>query len=175
MPQALAESLYAGDLSKLTDSKKLSEADRKTFFKILSTTPGIEIGVGLADHTEIDRINILRATHAAMARAVSALPGGVPPHALVDGLPVRGLPCESTAIVKGDAKSFLVAAASIVAKVTRDALMDEIDARYPEYGFAKNKGYPTPDHLAALHKHGASPLHRQSYAPVAALRQRALF
>ena len=175
IPQELVEALYADQLARLTDSKKLTESDRKRFFEILSSTRGVEIGVGMADPAEIDSVNILRATHVAMARAASALFGGVPPHALVDGLPVRGLPCSSTAIVKGDAKSFLIAAASIVAKVTRDAIMDDLDTQYPEYGFAKHKGYPTPAHLAALQKHGACPVHRQSYAPVAALHQPSLF
>ncbi len=173
--QELAEVLYADKLAKLTDSKKLTEVDRKRFYEILTSTPGVEVAVGIADHAEIDQINILRATHLAMARAVSALPGGIPQHALVDGLPVSGLPCRSTAIVKGDAKSFLIAAASIVAKVTRDAIMDDLDAQYPEYSFAKHKGYPTRAHLAALKAHGASPVHRQSYAPVAALHQPSLF
>lgn len=171
----LAESLYHTSLAGLTDSKQLTAEAREHFFKILTTTPDIETAVGLADAAEIDDINILRATHRAMARAVSALPGGVPDHALVDGLPVKGLPCSSTAIVKGDAKSFLIAAGSILAKVTRDHIMDEMDQLYPQYGFAKHKGYPTAEHLAALREHGACPIHRHSYRPVADLDQPSLF
>ena len=171
----LAESLYHTSLAGLTDSKQLTAEAREHFFKILTTTPDIETAVGLADAAEIDDINILRATHRAMARAVSALPGGVPNHALVDGLPVKGLPCSSTAIVKGDAKSFLIAAGSILAKVTRDHIMDEMDQLYPQYGFAKHKGYPTAEHLAALREHGACPIHRHSYRPVADLDQPSLF
>lgn len=91
----LAESLYHTSLAGLTDSKQLTAEAREHFFKILTTTPDIETAVGLADAAEIDDINILRATHRAMARAVSALPGGVPNHVLVDGLPVKGLPCSS--------------------------------------------------------------------------------
>ena len=171
----LAESLYHTSLAGLTDSKQLTAEAREHFFKILTTTPDIETAVGLADAAEIDDINILRATHRAMARAVSSLPGGVPDHALVDGLPVKGLPCSSTAIVKGDAKSFLIAAGSILAKVTRDHIMDEMDQLYPQYGFAKHKGYPTAEHLAALREHGACPIHRHSYRPVADLDQPSLF
>lgn len=171
MPQELAETLYLGSLANLTDSKKLTAPERDSFYAVLTTTPGIETAVGIAEPGEIDTLNILRATHLAMARAVSALPGGIPAHALVDGLPVRGLPCPSTAIVKGDAKSVLVAAGSIMAKVTRDRIMEQMDAQYPQYGFAKHKGYPTPEHLAALQTYGACPIHRRSFAPVAALGQ----
>ena len=171
----LAESLYHTSLAGLTDSKQLTAEAREHFFKILTTTPDIETAVGLADAAEIDDINILRATHRAMARAVSALPGGAPNHVLVDGLPVKGLPCSSMAIVKGDAKSFLIAAGSILAKVTRDHIMDEMDQLYPQYGFAKHKGYPTAEHLAALREHGACPIHRHSYRPVADLDQPSLF
>ena len=175
MSPALAESLYHTSLAGLTDSKKLTAEAREHFFKILTTTPGIETAVGFSSAAEIDEINILRATHRAMARAVSALPGGLPDHALVDGLPVKGLPCSSTAIVKGDAKSFLIAAGSILAKVTRDHIMDEMDRLYPHYGFAKHKGYPTVEHLAALREHGACPIHRHSYRPVADLDHLSLF
>jgi len=167
-----ARSLVTGALAGLTDSKQLSAARRAAFFQQLAALPEICLGWGLAEPEEIDRINILRATHAAMARAVAALPGPPPTHALVDGLPVKGLPCPSTAIVKGDAASLLIAAASIVAKVTRDALMDALDSRHPEYGFARHKGYPTAEHLAALQTHGPCPAHRQTYGPVAEQRQR---
>lgn len=170
MPPRTAHTLYAGTLANLTDSKRLSATRRKHFFDILSEDPAIEIGVGIVEPEEIDAINILRATHAAMARATMALPEGAPAHALVDGLPVRGLPCPFTAIVKGDAQSLLIAAASIIAKVTRDAIMDALDTRYPVYGFSRHKGYPTPQHLKALHQHGACQTHRKTFGPVAARR-----
>ena len=95
--------------------------------------------------------------------------------ALVDGLPVKGLPCESRSIVKGDALSISISAASIVAKVTRDRILMELDTQYPEYGFSSHKGYGTEQHLKALKKHGASPVHRKSFRPVAELDQLDLF
>jgi ribonuclease HII len=115
---------------------------------------------------EIDSLNILRATHLAMARALAALPRK-PDHALVDGLPVRGLPVPHTALVAGDTLSLSIAAASIIAKVTRDRLMTELDAQYPQYGFARHKGYGVREHLEALRSHGPSPVHRRSFQPVA--------
>jgi ribonuclease HII len=101
-----------------------------------------------------------------MARAVEALPRK-PDHALVDGLPVRGLPVPHTALVAGDTLSLSIAAASIMAKVTRDRLMTELDAQYPQYGFARHKGYGVREHLEALRSHGPSPVHRRSFQPVA--------
>ena len=120
--------------------------------------------MGIVEAEEIDRINILRATHRAMADALEVIQ---PQFALVDGLPVDGLPCSSRSIVKGDSQSLLIAAASVIAKVTRDRLMCEYEALYPGYGFADHKGYGTPAHLAALKKHGPSPIHRRSFRPVA--------
>ena len=152
-------------LQGLNDSKQLSEKTRLRFFDLLQASPHAEIGVGRAAVEEIDRLNILRATHLAMARALRAL---APPSevALVDGCPVRGLPCASEAIVKGDTLSFSIAAASIVAKVTRDAQMLTLHALYPVYGFDCNKGYGTQTHLQALYEHGACPEHRRSCGPV---------
>ena len=126
------------------------------------------IGIGVVEAEEIDRINILRATHKAMAMAAGEVD---PQFALVDGLPVKGLPCESRSIVKGDALSISISAASIVAKVTRDRIMTELDDQYPEYGFAGHKGYGTRQHLDALKQFGATPFHRQSFRPVAELNQ----
>ncbi len=162
-----AESFLNGPLAGLTDSKKLSEAKREHFCELLHSLPGVRIGVGSASVAEIDMLNILRATHLAMRRAVLDLADPPPGHVLVDGLPVKGLPCPSTAIVKGDARSLLVAAASVVAKVARDHLMAELDAQYPGYGFAEHKGYGTARHLEALRRLGVSPVHRRSFAPVA--------
>ncbi|XHR27070.1 MAG: ribonuclease HII [Chthoniobacteraceae bacterium] len=150
----------------LTDSKKLSPAVREELFAEL-TAPGAVIAwaVSVVDHEEIDKINILRATHQGMRRAVAAL-AVVPQHALIDGLPVRPFPIPQTALVKGDALSFSIAAASIIAKVTRDHIMLEMDACYPEYHFAQHKGYGTCDHLAMLKAHGPCPIHRRTFLPV---------
>lgn len=159
--------LSEGPLAGLTDSKKLTEARREYYFRLLRELPEVRIGIASASAAEIDSLNILRATHLAMKRAVLAL--GEPPaqHVLVDGLPVKGLPCPSTAIVKGDSKSLLIAAASVMAKVTRDHLLLEFEERYPGYGFASHKGYGTAAHLAALKRLGPTPEHRRSFAPVA--------
>ena len=165
LPPELAERLYAGDLAELTDSKQLSAVRREAFFAILPHTPGVAFATGWCSAKEIDRFNILVATHLAMRRAVEGLPQKAD-HVLVDGLPVKGLPCPSTAIVKGDAKSFLIAAASVVAKVSRDHFMQKLHARYPQYAFAVNKGYGVNEHMAALFKYGSCPEHRHTFRPV---------
>ncbi len=165
MSPELAERLYAGELSELTDSKQLTALRREAFFEILSGTPGVSFATGWCSAAEIDRFNILAATHLAMRRAVEKLPRAAD-RVLVDGLPVKGLPCPSTAIVKGDSLSFLIAAASVVAKVSRDRYMRELDEKYPLYGFASNKGYGAHDHVAALFKYGACPEHRHTFRPV---------
>jgi ribonuclease HII len=153
-------------LDGLTDSKKVSAAKREKFYATLTTTPSVLWAVAQATVEEIDRLNILRATHLAMARALEALPQQAH-HALVDGLPVHGLRVEHTALVGGDGLSLTIAAASIIAKVTRDRLMVEIDAQYPQYGFARHKGYGVRQHLEALRHHGPCPVHRRSFQPVA--------
>lgn len=160
-----AERIYAGPLAGLTDSKQLSPARREAFYDIFSHTRELRIGVGRCSAAEIDELNILYATHLAMRRAVEALPVRAD-HVFVDGLPVKGLPCPSTAIIKGDAKSLLVAAASVVAKVLRDRYMIDLDARFPHYGFAANKGYGVQGHVAALFRYGPCPEHRRSFRPV---------
>lgn len=154
-------------LRGLNDSKQLSAAAREDYFAALHGFPEVAAAVALSEAGEIDRLNILRATHAAMARALAQL-DPPPAHVLVDGLPVAVIRMPQTALVKGDARSFSIAAASVLAKVTRDRLMLAADARWPEYGFAVHKGYPTPAHLAALARHGPCPLHRRSFAPVRA-------
>lgn len=161
-----AERLYAGELHDLTDSKRLSRPRRDAFFAILQSAPGIRVGLGAASVAEIDELNILAATHLAMRRAVLALTPPAVEHVLVDGLPVTGLPCASTAIVRGDSQSLLIAAASVVAKVLRDRLMMELDVQYPVYAFAANKGYGSHDHVVALLRHGPCPAHRRSFRPV---------
>ncbi len=153
-------------LAGINDSKKLSASRREFFHALLSACPQARIGIGRASVEEIDTLNILRATHLAMARAIEALEP-LPELALVDGLPVQGLPVPHRAIVGGDARSLSIAAASIVAKVTRDRLMVDLSAVYPAYGFERHKGYGTKAHLNALHRHGPCPAHRRSFAPVA--------
>ncbi len=163
--RTVAEAGFLGDLARLTDSKKLTETQREAFYKLLTVRAGVEIGVGIASVEEIDRFNILQATYMAMRRAVTALPAP-PEHILVDGLPVPGLPVPSTAIVGGDALSLSIAAASVIAKVTRDRLMLELDREHPQYGFARHKGYGTARHIQALLEHGPIPQHRRSFRPV---------
>lgn len=160
-----AESEAAGLLNGLTDSKKLTEARREHFFDVLSNSADVESSVGLSSPDEIDEINILQATYRAMARAANGL-DTLPDHILVDGLPVKGLPCESTAIVKGDSLSLSIAAASIIAKVTRDAMMRDLHVQYPAYGFDRHKGYGSRRHIQTLLEYGPSPVHRRSFRPV---------
>lgn len=149
----------------LDDSKKLSPANRERLFEELFSLPGATIRTGISTVEEIDSLNILRATHQAMRRAVLALPK-LPDHVLIDGLPVAPFPVPQTALVKGDSLSFSIAAASIIAKVSRDRQMAVLDREYPEYGFAKHKGYGTAYHLNQLRTHGPCPAHRKSFAPV---------
>jgi len=152
-------------LQGLNDSKQLSEDQREEFFAALLASPGVRHGIAECDAGLIDRINILQATHLAMNRALEVL-GFVPDHALVDGREVKTLRVPHTALVKGDALSYSIAAASVLAKVTRDRQMLEWDRRHPEYGFAEHKGYGTPQHLEAIARHGPCPIHRRSFAPL---------
>jgi ribonuclease HII len=124
-----------------------------------------EVGVGLASVEEIDAHNILQATMRAMRRALAALPCR-PAIALIDGNRCPDLPYPTEAVIGGDGRSLSIAAASIVAKVTRDRIMEELDSRYPGYGFARNAGYPTPQHRRALLHLGVTPVHRRSFSPV---------
>ncbi len=149
----------------LTDSKLLTARQRDRLFAELTGNPDVFWAVGVSSVEVIDRDNILRATEQAMVAAFNALPCR-PDHALIDGWPVRGFPVAQTAIVGGDEKSFSIAAASVIAKVTRDRLMIQLHEQFPQYNFARHKGYGTPEHLAALEQHGPSPVHRQSFAPV---------
>lgn len=127
------------------------------------------IGIGIVDVEDVDRLNVYRAALEAMRRAVLALPDP-PEHVVVDARQIPGLTMPQTALIDGDARCYSVAAASIVAKVTRDRLMRDLDARYPQYGFRENMGYGTPRHLAAIEQHGPCPVHRRSFAPVRELR-----
>ena len=146
----------------LNDSKKLSEAARARLYAELIAQ---RHGIGIASVEEIDAVNIHWATMLAMERAVAAL-GITPAHVLVDGNRLPRWPHAATPIVKGDGRSLSIAAASIIAKVTRDRMMIALDAEFPGYGWAENKGYGTPMHQRGLAEIGVTPHHRQSFAPV---------
>lgn len=163
-PGMIRDGLPPG-LAGLNDSKRVSPARREALFAFLEAHPEILHSVAESSPEEIDRLNILRATHLAMSRALDQL-RPPPDHALVDGRPVPTLSVPQTAVVGGDGRSFSIAAASILAKVTRDRIMCRLDAQYPGYGFAQHKGYPTPAHLGALRRLGPCPVHRRSFAPV---------
>lgn len=163
-------------LAGLDDSKKIEAARRESLHELILASAEA-IGLGRAEAAEIDRLNILQASLLAMRRAVEAL-GRPLDGLLVDGtFTVPGVACRQVALVAGDGRSVSIAAASIVAKVTRDAELMQLDAVYPGYGFAGHKGYPSPAHLAALARLGPCPQHRRSFAPVRAAveRQRSLF
>ena len=153
------------ELAGLNDSKQLTAAQRERFFEQLTGSGAVQFAIAPVGPETIDAINILRATHRAMNQALAEL-RPQPEHVLVDGLRVKSLQFPQSALVKGDARSFTIAAASILAKVTRDRLMLEYDRRFPVYGFAKHKGYGTTRHLAALAEHGPCPIHRRSFAPL---------
>jgi ribonuclease HII len=156
----------------VNDSKQLGLEQREELYALI--VADADVGVGMADVDVIDRLNIRRATWQAMQDALRQL-SAPPDHVLIDG--VWRDPCflPYTAVVKGDAKSLSIAAASIVAKVTRDRWMQELDAEFPIYGFAQHKGYPTSAHVEALRAHGPCPAHRCSFAPVREWMQRRLF
>ena len=153
-------------LPGLDDSKKLTPRRRESLYSEITQNPAIRWSVVHISSEEIDRLNILRATHVGMRRAWEKLDPR-PSHVLIDGLPVPSFPCAQTALVGGDGISLSIAAASVIAKVERDRAMLEYDRLYPEYGFAKHKGYPTAEHFAKLRQHGPCPIHRRSFAPVA--------
>jgi ribonuclease HII len=148
----------------VTDSKLLTERQRDELV-VAVRRRALCIGVGAASSGEVDRLNILRATHLAMRRAVSRL-AIEPDHVLVDGLPVPTLGPDHTAIVDGDARSYTIACASIVAKTVRDRLMRRLAGRYPGYGWETNVGYGTPEHVRALATRGPTPHHRRTFVPV---------
>jgi ribonuclease HII len=150
----------------LDDSKRLDEPARDRLAAEVKAG-AVAWGVGVATHLEVDSLNVYQAGLLAMRRAVEAL-RPAPQHLLVDARRVPGVPWPQQGIVKGDARSLSIAAASVIAKTTRDALMVEADARFPGYGFARHKGYGAPEHLAALERLGPCELHRRSFAPVRA-------
>ena len=191
VPLDRANDLLANEWKAVNDSKKLSPARRDALATVIKATPDCTFAIASVSALEIDQSNILRATHLAMRRAALSLAEKIaairpsvtytPPvpatkhlalttspfRILVDGLPVPSLPFPSKNLVKGDAKSLFIAAASILAKTARDAYCMEMETRFPGYGFAVHKGYPTPAHLAALDRLGPCPEHRQSFGPVA--------
>ncbi|HEX6383119.1 MAG TPA: ribonuclease HII [Anaerolineae bacterium] len=157
---------YLADvLCEVDDSKQLTPATRERLFDLIMQN-ALAYGTSLVSATVVDEIGILPATKRAMAMAVAQL-WPAPDYLLIDG-PVRlaTLPVPQQPVIRGDSLCLSIAAASILAKVTRDRYMIELDGRYPEYGFAQHKGYGTPQHLAALASHGPSPVHRRSFAPI---------
>ena len=151
---------------KLNDSKQLLPERREEIYAELTANAEITWSVGVVDHIEIDRINILRATHKAMRAAIEAL-AAPPEHVLIDGLPVIPFPFPQTAIIDGDCYSLTIAAASVIAKVTRDMMMRDFCRQFPQYCFSQHKGYSTELHLTKLHELGPCPIHRRSFEPVA--------
>jgi ribonuclease HII len=160
----LKEGLPA-ELNGLNDSKQLTARQREEFFEVLTTCGEIQFAIAQMDAARVDEINILQATHRAMNDALAQLQPA-PQHALVDGTRVKTLRFPQTPMVKGDSRSYSIAAASVLAKVTRDRLMVEYHERWPAYGFADHKGYGTAQHLAAIAEHGPCPIHRRTFAPL---------
>jgi len=151
-------------LRGLDDSKQLTEEQREKFYSIITTCPETRYAIASVDVEMIDQINIRQAAWRAMNLALDQL-NPRPEHVLVDGLRIKWLPYAQTSLVQGDCKSYSIAAASVLAKVTRDRLMRDLDKVYPAYGFAQHKGYPTPQHYAAITAHGPCAIHRRSFSP----------
>ena len=152
-------------LEGLTDSKKLSEKKRNIFYDYIINNC-VAYGIGIISPEEIDEINIYEASRKAMIIAINKVREQINlEHVLIDAMPIN-LDIPTTSIIKGDAKSISIAAASVVAKVTRDSMMYELDEKYPMYGFASHKGYPTKKHIEAIHKYGLIDGYRKSYGPV---------
>ena len=153
------------NLEGLTDSKKLSEKKRNYFFDLIKEQ-ALGVGIGVIDEKKIDEVNIYEATKLAMYEAIDNCKKECKiEHVLIDAMPLQ-LDIPTTSIIKGDLKSITISAASVIAKVTRDRMLDELDEVHPEYDFKHNKGYPTKKHLEALEKYGILDEHRKSYGPV---------
>ena len=165
LPEDWAQDGVPESLKRLNDSKQLRESVREELYEAIQTNAVIVSAIAVVDAPVIDEINILQATHRAMNEALAGLEPSAE-HALVDGRPVPSLTLPQTAIVKGDAQSFSIAAASILAKVTRDRLMVQYHQQFPGYGFDEHKGYGTKAHLLAIEELGACPIHRMSFAPL---------
>ena len=151
-------------LEGLTDSKKLSLKKREMFFDIIMKD-ALSVSIGIKDEKVIDEVNIYEATKLAMYEAINNSKIK-PEHVLIDAMKLEKLEMPSTSIIKGDLKSITISAASIIAKVTRDRMLVELDKKYPEYGFAKNAGYGTKQHIEAIEKYGIIPEHRKTFKPV---------
>ena len=153
------------NLDGLTDSKKLSEKKRNFYFDEIKKI-ALGVGVGIIDEKKIDEVNIYEATKLAMKEAINdCLKNCKIEHILIDAMPLE-LDIPTTSIIKGDLKSITISAASVIAKVTRDRMLDELHEKFPMYDFKKNKGYPTKKHLEAIEEYGILPEHRRSYGPV---------
>jgi ribonuclease HII len=163
-PCAWLEAGLYRKLRGLNDSKQLTEEEREKYFAVITGCPDLRYAVAMADVETIDRLNIRQAAWRAMQIALDQLDPR-PEHVLVDGLRIKWLPYAHTPLIDGDCKSYSIAAASVLAKVTRDRIMVEFDKQYPGYGFAEHKGYSTPGHYSAIQKLGACPIHRRSFAP----------
>ncbi len=150
-------------LEGLTDSKKLSEKKREEFYDIIMKD-AISVGIGIINENIIDEVNIYEATKLAMKESINNL-SITPEHILIDAMKLD-IDIPSTSIIKGDLKSLSISAASVIAKVTRDRMLDELHEKYPHYNFKKNKGYPTKEHMLAIEKYGIIKEHRKSYSPV---------
>ena len=150
-------------LEGLTDSKKLTPKKRDKFYDIIMHD-AVSVSIGMKDANVIDEVNIYEATKLAMMDAINGL-NIKPEHVLIDAMPLD-LDIAHTSIIKGDAKSLSIAAASVIAKVTRDRMMDELDIKYPMYNYKKNKGYPTKEHIEAINKYGIIEGYRKTYGPV---------
>lgn len=153
-------------LDGLTDSKKLTKKQRENFFDIIMRD-ALAVGIGIKDEKVIDEVNIYEATKLAMYESIEEASKKVNiDHVLIDAMKLDKLTIPSTSIIKGDLKSITIAAASVIAKVTRDRMMDELDAKYPMYGFKDNAGYPTKKHIEAIEKYGIIEEHRKTFKPV---------
>lgn len=169
-PREWLESGLHSRLRGLNDSKQLTEEQREKYFAILTSHPHIRYGIARVEVEMIDQINIFQAARRAMSQALEQLQPP-PQHVLVDGRSDKSLRFPNTSLIKGDARSYSIAGASVLAKVTRDRIMVEYDRLYPAYGFAEHKGYGTPRHLASLREFGPCPIHRRSFAPLRPIEQ----
>jgi len=163
-PSSWLETGLYSKLRGLNDSKQLTEEQREKYYALIVAHADIRYGVAVVDVEMIDRINILQAAHRAMNQALEQLQPA-PQHVLVDGRRVKSLRFPHTPLVKGDCRSYSIAAASVLAKVTRDRMMVEFDKQFPGYGFAEHKGYATPQHYAAIEANGPCAIHRRSFSP----------